>query len=491
MVRNDSPEYLASLLHELRQLPKETEWVEFKCNNANPEEIGEYISALANSAALCGKVNAYVVWGVADDNHDLVGTTFHPSRAKKGNEELENWLLRLLQPRIHFRFIEFDLDGKDISMIEIPCAAHQPVQFQGIEYIRVGSYKKKLKDHQEKERALWRVFDVTPFEQQVALATLDAADVLQLLDYPTYFKLLDAPLPENRDAILARLTDDRMIQSHQGGHWDILNLGAILFASDLSRFKHLERKAVRVVEYDGDGRIRTKREHQGHMGYAAGFEGLIGFLKNMLPENEVIGEALRKSVPMYPELAIRELVANVIIHQDFTVTGAGPMVEVFDSRLEITNPGEPLIDTRRFLDTPPRSRNEALASFLRRIGICEERGSGIDKVVFQTELYQLPAPLFEVTGGQTRAVLFAHKTFAEMEKADRVRAAYLHACLQYVQQKRMSNTSLRERFGLEESSAMRSKVSRVIRDTIDAGLIQQYDPGSESRRHVTYVPFWT
>ncbi|MCX5648171.1 MAG: putative DNA binding domain-containing protein [Planctomycetota bacterium] len=488
MVRNDSPEYLASLLQELRQLPKETEWVEFKCNNANPEEIGEYISALANSAALEGKANAYLVWGIADGTHDVVGTTFRPTQAKKGNEELENWLIRLLSPRIHFRFVEFQADGKLVSMVEIPRAAHQPVQFQGVEYIRVGSYRKKLKDFPEKERELWRIFDVTPFEQQVAAERVTASDVLALLDYPTYFKLLTVPLPETRDGILARLADDHMIEACPGGQWNILNLGAILLASDLSKFRHLARKAVRVIEYDGDGRVRTRREHQGHRGYAAGFEGLIEFLKGMLPENEVIGEALRKTVPMYPELAIRELVANVIIHQDFTVSGTGPLVEVFDGRLEITNPGEPLVDTRRFLDTPPRSRNEALASFLRRVGICEERGSGVDKVVFQTELYQLPAPLFEAVGGHTRAVLFAHKSFAEMDKADRTRACYLHACLQFVKRKRMTNTTLRERFGIEEKN--RAQVSRVISDAIEAGVVRPYDPESESRRHASYVPYW-
>jgi len=362
------------------------------------------------------------------------------------------------------------------------------VQFQGIEYIRVGSYKKKLKDFPEKERELWRIFDVTPFEQQVAVERVSGSDVLALLDYPTYFKLLNVPLPEARDGILGRLSDDRMIQASQGGPWDILNLGAILFASDLSKFRHLARKAVRVVEYDGEGRVRTKREHQGHLGYAAGFEGLIGFLKGVLPENEVIGEALRKTVPMYPELAIRELVANAIIHQDFTRTGTGPMVEVFDGRLEITNPGEPLMDTRRFLDTPPQSRNEALASFLRRVGICEERGSGVDKVVFETESYQLPAPLFEVVGEHTRAVLFAHKSFADMDKADRIRACYLHACLQYVQRQQMTNSSLRKRFGIEKKNS--SQVSRVIGDAVEAGLIRPYDPESESRRLASYVPFY-
>ena len=262
MARTDSPEYLTSLLHELRQLPKETGWVEFKCNVANPKEIGEYISALANSAALADKTNAYLVWGIEDSSHDVVGTTFRPRQAKKGNEELENWLIRLLSPRIHFRFFEFEADSKHVSMIEIPRAAHQPVQFKGVEYIRIGSYKKKLKDHAERERELWRIFNVTPFEQQVAIDRIEASEVLTLLDYPSYFKLLEIPLPETRDGILTQLVDDRMIQVSTGGKWDILNLGAILFASDLSKFRHLARKAVRVIEYDGEGRIKTKREYQ-------------------------------------------------------------------------------------------------------------------------------------------------------------------------------------------------------------------------------------
>lgn len=484
----DATDYQTSLLHELRQLPDETEWVEFKCNNGNPEELGEYISALANSAALKGKANAYLVWGVDDVSHDIVGTTFRPTQAKKGGEELENWLIRLLSPRIHFRFVEFMIEGKLVSLVEIPRAAHQPVRFQTAEYIRVGSYKKRLKDYPELERELWRIFDVTPFEHQVAAERVSASDVLTLLDYPSYFTLLEVPLPESRDGILTRLEEDHMIKREHGGHWSILNLGAILFATELTKFRHLARKAVRVIEYEGEGRIRTKREHLGHKGYASGFEGVISFLKAILPENEVIGEALRKNLPMYPELAIRELLANALIHQDFTMTGTGPMVEIFAGRLEITNPGEPLMDTRRFLDTPPQSRNEALASFLRRVRICEERGSGVDKVVFQTEFYQLPAPLFEVVGGHTRVCLFDHKTFAEMDKADRIRACYLHACLRYVQRKRMTNSSLRERFGIEGKN--RAQVTRVIADAVDVDLIRPYDPENESRRHASYVPYW-
>jgi len=417
---SDRPvDYLVSLVRELCKLPQETEWVEFKENDAAPQDIGEYISALANGAALTGKAFAYLVWGVRSNDHVVIGTSFAPRAARVGNEELENWLLRLLQPKIDFRFFEVSVDGLPVVILEIDRAARHPVGFSGKEFIRVGSYKKKLKDFPEKERALWRIFDQTPFEDGVAVEHIAANEVLRLLDYPAYFDLLELPLPENRGGILSALDEDGLIQSCDAGGWNITNLGAILFAKRFQDFRTLKRKAVRVVQYRGVGRVETLKEQVGGKGYASAFEGLISFINGLLPSNEVVEQALRKTVPMFPELAVRELVVNALIHQDFFVTGSGPMVEIFDDRIEITNPGDPLVDTQRFVDTPPKSRNEALASLMRRFRICEERGSGIDKVIFQVELFQLPAPLFEVTEGFTRTVLFAHKSLSDMNKVDR------------------------------------------------------------------------
>lgn len=487
MTVNRSTEYLLSLLHELRKLPRETEWMEFKHNNDNPEEIGEYLSALANSAALLGKVNAYLVWGVDDKSHDVIGTKFDPVSIKIGGEELESWLLHLLSPKINFRFHAMRADEKPVVLLEIGAAFRHPVQFRNTEFIRVGSYKKKLKDFPEKERELWRVFDRIPFEREIAAENMTADEVLRLLDYPAYFDLLSLPLPEGRDGILSALAADEMIAAGKGGKWNISNLGAVLFAKRLADFRTLTRKAVRVVLYKGESRVETIREQEGSKGYASGFEGLIGFVTNLLPSNEVIGQALRKEVPMFPELAMRELVANAVIHQDFHVTGTAPMVEIFSNRMEITNPGLPLVKTDRFLDSPPKSRNEALASFMRRIGVCEERGSGVDKVVFQTELYQLPAPLFETTGEHTRAVLFAHRELKDMDKEDRIRACYLHACLRYVQRDFMTNTTLRKRFGIEERNS--ATASRIIKETLEAGLVRPYDE-SAGRKFMRYVPCW-
>ena len=480
-------QYLCSLVLELAAMPTETSWLEFKQNKAEPQDIGEYIAALANSAALDGRAHAYMLWGIDDKTHAIVGTSFDPVTARQGNEELESWLLRLLAPRIGFRFHRIDMDGPKVVLLEIDAAFRHPVKFQGVEYIRVGSYKKPLKDFPEKERTLWRMLDATPFEMLPAAEKLSADEVLKLLDYPAFFELLDKPVPNHRDGMLAALQAHRLIEPMGGGHWRIFNLGALLFAKRLPDFQRLQRKAVRVVVYEGTGRVKTLREQEGMRGYAAGFEGLVGFVNNLLPINEVIGQALRKSVRMYPELAIRELVANALIHQDLSATGSGPMVEIFDDRMEITNPGTPLMEPQRMLDHPPRSRNENLASVMRLVGICEERGSGVDKVVSETELYQLPAPAFEVVGDSMRATLFAPRPLTGMNREDRVRAVYLHACLRYVQREHMTNATLRQRFGIDTKNS--AIASRLLKEALTARVIRLEDEGAAPKLR-RYVPHW-
>lgn len=481
-------EELKRLLDSLVALRGEQEWLEFKGNNANPEEIGEYISALANAATLHGQRSGFIVWGIKDPTREIIGTSFYPRDVKVGNQELENWLATQLFPSINFKINEFEAHSQHIVLVEVPAALHTPVRFKDNEYIRVGTYKKKLKDHPEKERELWAYLSRTSFEKGIAKQAVTADQVLSLIDYPAYFDLTKQPLPDNRAGILGRLGDEKLVSQESDGVYDITNLGAVLFAKEIEDFEGLARKAVRVILYKGTNRIETLREQIGHKGYATGFEGLIGFVNNLLPQNEIIGQALRKEVRMYPEIAIRELVANAIIHQDFTLTGTGPMVELFFDRIEITNPGVPLIDTQRFLDAPPQSRNEALAAFMRRANICEERGSGIDKVVSQAEEFQLPAPDFVVTERHTKATLFAHKKLADMDKDDRIRACYQHACLRYVSNDRMTNTSLRQRFDIDDRNY--STASRIISDTIGAELIRRADPESTSKKHAKYVPFW-
>jgi ATP-dependent DNA helicase RecG len=479
---------LDELLTALAALPHETEWVEFKRSRAEPEEIGEYLSAISNSAALLNKEAGYIVWGLSDQAHTIVGTQFKPRREKVGNQELEIWLALHLSPRIDFSIYEWAHQGLNITLFRVQPAVHTPVRWKDTEHIRVGSNKKKLKEFPEKERALWLQLSRQPFELGTALDNCSEDDVLRLINYPDYFRLMEQTLPSDRKGILGRLVSENIIISGSRNRYDITNLGAILFAYRLSDFSRLDRKAVRVIAYDGFNRVSGGREHKDDAGYAVGFEALIRLINERLPFNEVMGPALRKELRMYPTAAIRELVANAIIHQDLTVTGESPLIEVFTDRVEITNPGQSLIAPLRVIDEPPRSRNETLAAFMRRLNICEERGSGWDKIITTVEAYQLPPPDFRVKESHTQVVLFAYRKLSSMDAAERMRACYQHACLQYVSNENMTNTSLRKRFGIEDQNY--SAASRIIADTLRAGLIKPYDPENISKKLARYVPFW-
>lgn len=176
--------------------------------------------------------------------------------------------------------------------------------------------------------------------------------------------------------------------NHPDGGFMIFGIDNNGKPAPLSQFKELRRKAVRVIVYKEASRINAIKEQEGGKGYASGFERMVRYIMDQLPTNEVIEKAIRKQVKMYPEKAIREFVANALIHQDLSITGTGIMIEIFPDRIEITNPGVPLVDTDRFIDTAPKSRNETLASLMRRLNICEERGSGIDRAIESIEVYQ-------------------------------------------------------------------------------------------------------
>ena len=477
-----------SIIEELRKHLYEQPWVEFKHNNYNPQEIGEYISALSNTAALYNQEHAFMVWGIDDATHEIVGTTFVPQKEKQGNQGLELWISTQLDPQVQFYFHSTVIEDKPVVLLEISRAYGAPVKFRSIDYIRIDSNKKKLKDYPDTERELWAIFSKKPFESLIAMENVSGDFVLRELDYASYFDMLSQDLPSDKPKILESLLNDYLINKSETGNYNITNLGAILFAKRLSDFPSLERKAVRVIKYDGTDRIASASKEQiGVKGYANGFEGLIAYITNLLPNNEVIGKALRKVVPMYPDIAVRELVANALIHQNFFMQGTCPLIEIFSDRMEITNPGAPLIDRARFVDHPPVSRNEQLASFMRRIGVCEERGSGYDKVVFQTEFYQLPAPEIDIYNDHTKVTLFSHKTFAQMSKEDRIRACYLHACLKRVNRDYMTNSSLRERFDVDKKNS--SMISRLLNETSTQGLI--YISGdSTADKTRKYLPFW-
>lgn len=483
------PEQVVSIIQKSRRHEKERPWIEFKMNRAvTPLDIGEYISALANTAALYNQSCALVIWGIDDKTHEIRGTTFDPDQVKQGNQGLTLFVSTQLEPQVQFYFHKATIEGCAVVLLEIHAAGASPVKFRGIDYIRLDSHKKKLKDFPDTERELWAALAKKTFESMVAMEDIPADFVLRLLNYPAYFELLSRDLPEDRTRIIGALIADGMIAENLIGNYNITNVGAILFANNIENFPSLARKAVRIIRYGDNTRLSAATEKVFTPGYAAGFEALIAYVNDRLPQHEVMGAALRRTVPMYPPLVVRESIANALIHQNFFQQGAGPMVEIFSDRVEITNPGTPLIETDRFLDSPPISRNERLAAFLRRIGVCEERGSGFDKIVYETEKYQLPAPEIEVYANTTRLILFSHRAFSQMSKADRLRACYLHAALQCVNRSYMTNATLRARFSVPAKNS--ATISRLIGEASEEGLIKLADEANTAARSRRYVPYW-
>lgn len=466
-------------------LPHETEWVEFKHNFHSPDEIGERISALANSACICKKAYAYIVFGIEDGTHKVVGTTFHAKCHKKGNEELELWLSNRLNPRIDFEVYEFDYEENvHLSLYKIPATVNRPVTFLHKAYVRISSLTKLLGDYPDKEAKIWRNQHQKPLESIVVKKNLTVSEVISFLSAETYFDLMKIPMPQTSQGVIDRFISERLVVADEG--LGITELGAILFAKNLNDFNNLNRKSMRVIVYKGKNKIETVREQIVVKGYAVGFEGLIDWINGQIPGNEEIGKALRKEVRMYPEISIRELVANSIIHQDLSEQGF-PMVEIYSDRIEISNPGLPLISEERFIDEYI-SRNDSLADLMRRMGFCEEKGSGLDKVIYYNELYQLPAINIAKQEKRTIVSMYAYKSLNDTDKNDKIRACYQHACLKYVSNEKMTNQSLRERFGIDSRNY--SIASRIIRDALEEKVIKEDDPESKSRKFASYVPFW-
>jgi predicted HTH transcriptional regulator len=214
------------------------------------------------------------------------------------------------------------------------------------------------------------------------------------------------------------------------------------------------------------------------------------FIMSLLPQSEVIERALREKRTVYPEIALREIVANALIHQDFSISGAGPLVEIFDDRIEISNPGGLLPSKRldRLIGTQPESRNEQLARAFRRYKICEERGSGLFKAGLQVELYGLPPIDFQAGPNHFKVTLYSPRTFAKMSARERLEACYQHAVLKYYSDSAMTNASLRVRLKMPEKQ--RSMVSMLIQEAIDKELVKPADPDNKSRKFAQYVPVW-
>jgi predicted HTH transcriptional regulator len=457
-----------------RQAPSEHQRLEFKeaKTQFDSRRLHEYCVALANEGG------GNLLFGVADKPpREVVGTQAFPDTVAAA-EKL-------------FQALGFRVDLEDVAHPQGRVLVfHIPSRPRGTAYHLDGKYLMRAGEAlvPMSEDQLRRIFaeGEPDWLEEHARPNLDAQAVIELLDTQTFFELLRMPYPTERAGVIDRLVRERLIDDLNGA-FAIRRLGALLLAKRLDDFPDLARKAARVVVYSGSSKLETRLDQIGVRAYAVGFQGLVRFIMTQLPQNEVIEDALRKEVKLVPEVVIRELVANALIHQDFTMGGASVMVEIYSNRVEISNPGEPIVPVERFIDGY-QSRNERLADLMRRMGICEEKSSGIDRVIQAVEVYQLPAPEFRAGHRRTVVTIFGLRPFEEMDRNDRVRACYQHCALKWVMSERMTNQSLRDRFRLAEDKA--AIASQIIAAAIEAGMIKPDESVGASRKFARYLPFW-
>lgn len=457
-----------------RRAPSETQNLEFKeaKTQFGNEKLYKYCVALANEGG------GHIVLGVADK----------PPRQVVGSQAFNDPVAMVAKL---FKAVGFRVEIEEIQHPDGRVVVFQiPSRPRGTAYHYKGAYLMRSGEElvPMSEDQLRKIFAEGQPEwlEEVAQRNLTGQDVIQLLDTQSFFDLLELTYPTDQLGVLQRLESERLIQAETSGY-AISNMAALLLAKNLKDFEGVKRKAARVVVYVGESKLETESDLTGGKGYGVGFQGLVQYVMGKLPQNEVIEDAIRKAVKLVPEVVIRELLANALIHQDFTLTGTGPIIEIYTDRVEISNPGEPIVPVERFIDGY-QSRNERLADLMRRFGICEEKSSGIDRVIEAAELLQLPAPDFLVEYQRTVVVIYGPRTFKAMDRSDRVRACHQHCVLQWVLRKKMTNQSLRERFGLSDRSG--NTVSTIISAAAEQGLVKLDPSAPDSRKYARYIPSW-
>lgn len=443
------------------------------------ERLAQHLCAFSNL-----KGGGLLVFGVNDDA-SLFSVTKQESDEiikKLGNIAKNN-----LSTSIAIEHWTTEYKGHSLLFIRIPEQIDKPTHLRGKEiwdsYTRSAGQTVKMSRSQIK--SMIADSQGLHFEKRIVKENVTTETLLKLLNYQKYFEMADKDQPKDIHVIAKRLEAFGLCQRTEDG-WNITNMGAILFANNMADFEGLERYSIIVRKYAGANNRELLSEQIGAFGYVVGFEGLVDYIMK-LTSTEEIG-VVRNMKPTYPKIAIREFVANAMIHQDFSIEGMRVVIEIFSNRITITNPGAPLQDINRLLDLPPQSRNEDLAQAMFLLGICERRGSGIDRAVEAIESMLLPASRFTKGENFTRIFMYPQKSLSDMTKQEKIDACYQHACLLYENNEYINNQSIRTRFGLDKNQS--SVASRIIADTLEAGRIKVSDENIVSKKYATYVPYY-
>lgn len=434
-------------------------------------ELLKYCSAISNEGG------GIIIFGIRD-NKEIIGT-----KAFEDINSTEYSVYRDLNIKIILE--EKNYEGKRILVCIVPKRnSGSPVAYKGAYFMRSGESLVPMTQDMLRD-----IFSESSgnYLERIAVDSIPAEDIVRTLDIDIYFKLLRKSVPTSLDEIMVSLLSDRVIK-RSGDVYSITNLGMFALARTFEDIYHFRHKKLRIIRFDESSRVNAISDVFLDGGYAiAMVKAVDELLPALLPTYESFSSASRNTIKHYPLVALRELLANALFHQDLESVHSHPTIEIHPEYISIVNPGKPIIDIARFIDDN-QSRNPELVSLMYKLGLCEARGTGMDRVLVEIELAQIAAPQIDLGDNVTRVTLDAGKKFATMSQAERVWATFMHCCRLYVQQDHMSNTSLRNRFGLPQDKT--AQISQLINAAVSAKLIKNINPSNQSKRFTKYVPFF-
>jgi ATP-dependent DNA helicase RecG len=460
---------------EYLALPKESRGVEFKeaKSRFDTEKLLDYCTAIAN----CG--GGVLILGVTDRSpREVCGTR---AVGKPRDAEL----------LIHQKL------GLDVVIREHGCNASRvvvvkiPNRLPGVPVNNNGRYLTRKGESLVPMEATELVAIVnekrTSVLESISMNAVSEDELDRYIDMSAFFELSDSEVPEDIGRRASVYVANRFLAQEFDGLYGITMMGGLLFARDLRKFPSVVHRRLRFIKYRGMSKIDASLDREYWRGYALEFDDFLADIRREVPMIEDIGKARRTNTPLYLDVTIRELVANAMSHQDFDAQPGQIRVELYENRLEVTNPGRPVMDVKEFVRMS-NPRNVDLSAKMREMNMCENRGSGIQRLLSENEIHRRADPEFQVVSSLTKARITGKQNFTSLTLEERLWAVFMHTSFRYESGGYMTNATFRERYGL--GKAKTALVTNAINTAIEAKMIRQYDETSQSRRYAKYVPFW-
>ncbi|HLE09872.1 MAG: hypothetical protein A2504_10860 [Bdellovibrionales bacterium RIFOXYD12_FULL_39_22] len=473
------------LRKSLRPIPQELNEIDWKVMLSNKKErLKKHLSAFSNLQG-----GGFLVFGINNDG-TVVGIDDESSRYIA--DYLANIARTSVDPQINIKFVTFIFEEKSLLGVYVEESFEKPVHLvnKSLEhsYIRAGGQSRPM----SKEELRNAIISSRKIRFGEIPATLNSEVLAHWEDYFDFSEVMKRMRPAgftDKKSYYDYLYSLKLLHRVDEDEFIPTNLAVQVCAKDFSLLPSYERFAVRLVEYKGTTKMSARRDKTFNHGYSLSLDRIVSTLIDWLPYTEKISRASVICESLIPEIAIREIVANAIIHRDYNVTNAYILIELFTDRVEISNPGGllPEITIDRLIDHPSRTRNEVLSDLMRKLHFAEERGSGIDKAVMAMEINGHPSIKFFDGVDFFKAIMFVGKTFDKMTKEQKLNAIFQHACINDVIARKTTGRSIRERFKLGRNDS--NKVYKLIDEAVALGKIRLANPADNRKDHY-YLPYW-